>query len=222
MGFIIDKISDFFHPSVKVGNLVINHKRKRIEQFTLTDGGLNIYSMFLQFNPKRLNGKMILDIGPGKTEAFSRETAKYGATVYSISPAYTSKKARERVSSQPDWQKRSVVARAQQIPFKDETFDLITALFSVSRYVESEDEELLIIKEMTRVLKPNGLILIEPHNKNKHHETEVWYKPGKWIQSPWLREKSKQYLKENGYWACSYKGSPLKISKSGLPWFEYM
>lgn len=206
---LITKLYNYFSPPIIVGGLVIDRQRKKIENLVISDGELRDYINFFGISPEMLRGKTVLDVGAGKTEKFSREAAKYGALVYSISPAYSSAKARKTVSSQPDWQKRSVAARAQQIPLKDQSFDLITALYSVSYYVEDEKEQLQCLKEMTRVLKESGCIFITPSKPN-----ECWDRKRKAYRViKWLCDESINWLKENNWYYYNYKYGPTLIGK---------
>jgi SAM-dependent methyltransferase len=47
-------------------------------------------------------------------------------------------------------------ARAEHLPFADDSFDLVTAL----DVIEHTDDDLLVLREMARILRPNGHLLV--------------------------------------------------------------
>ena len=143
----------------------------------VSDRSLEDYCNMFGFEPEDLAGKKILDVGSGRREKFSKQAAEYGAEVFSISPTLAEKQSRREAQSiylifrNPKWQRRSVAAQAQEIPFKDKSFDMVTALYSVPYYLErnaedddleSRDEYHQALKEMTRVLADGGRLFMAP------------------------------------------------------------
>ena len=55
-----------------------------------------------------------------------------------------------------------VIGRAEQLPFADEAFELIIALFSVPRLCRTEENVSRTIDEMCRATKPGGEIWLAP------------------------------------------------------------
>jgi len=151
-------------------DLEIRMDREKSAAFT--DRNLAHYCEVFGFQPEDLKDQVILDVGSGKKETFAKEAAKYGAEVHSMSPALTKWLARRHVKGLiiPDkqWQKRSVAGRSQEISFKDETFDMVTALWSVPYYLANQapekarSETAICVKEMIRVLKPGGKLFMSP------------------------------------------------------------
>ena len=186
-----------------VNGLVINRSKKEKEGYIESDFDLKRYRSIFNLSLENLRGKTILDIGCGRKETFSKEASEIGATVYSITPAYGERGfpgwlARRRASKNylffedPKWQKRSVAARVQQLPFKDESFDCVLSNFAFTIYVKEREEQFLCVKEMVRVLKPAGLVMLHPFNShtmtyegytiegNIGKETVKWLRENNW------------------------------------------
>ena len=146
-------------------------QKRRLQNNVCTDNGLGVYWTSFNFSPEDLRGKTILDVGSGKRESFSKEAAKYGAIVHSLSPAYRNwyprKRAKGLILKDKRWQGRSVAALAQQLPYKDESLDIIFSHFMLSHYFcyqGAEEDKFQTIKEMVRTLKPGGRIYTCPVN----------------------------------------------------------
>ncbi|MFA6160195.1 MAG: class I SAM-dependent methyltransferase [Parcubacteria group bacterium] len=132
---------------------------------------LEDYEEMLGIDRKELENKTILDLGAGPGAKFSKDLKKAGikAKVVSLSADYSenkySKEFRpnifERLSITKDDDKKelAVAGMGEQLPFKDETFDEILALFSVSVWSRRDKEWL---PEVMRVLKPGGCARIGP------------------------------------------------------------
>lgn len=158
---------------------VEEHRKKYIEKYSqFTDRGLDIYCNEFGFKPEDLAQKRILDVGSGRRETFSKEARRYGAEVFSISPAlrkwYPRQLARGLIIPDRRWQGRSVAARGQNIPFVDNAFDLITASWSVTEYTYSDYGKELkrCLEEMWRVLKSGGKMYLTPVVSNKERINE--------------------------------------------------
>jgi ubiquinone/menaquinone biosynthesis C-methylase UbiE len=119
------------------------------------------YKGFLGFSETELEGKTVLDLGSGSKEKLSRQLKEAGvvANVVSLNPDYTIPKYRRIINSQEDWQKKSVAAVGQNLPFKDSSFDTVLSLEAITMYedaFEKPDSAKKWATEIARVLKPGG------------------------------------------------------------------
>jgi ubiquinone/menaquinone biosynthesis C-methylase UbiE len=119
------------------------------------------YKEFLGFDERQLAGKTVLDLGSGSQEKLTRDLKEVGieANVVSLNPDYSLKKYRRIINNQEDWQKKSVAAVAQSLPFKDGAFDIVLGLESITMYedaAEKPDSAKSWAMEVARVLKPGG------------------------------------------------------------------
>lgn len=72
-------------------------------------------------------------------------------------------------STLPCWNRRPprlVQGLLQDLPFRDESFDFIVCLFSSFGYGESDQDNLLVMREFARVLRPGGRVLIDVMNRH--------------------------------------------------------
>lgn len=100
-------------------------------------------------------GKKILDIACGWGEVLALAKEK-GLEVFGIDISkHAIKLARERIGGG-----NLQVAQAEKLPFKDNTFDYIVCIGSLEHFDSPEKA----LKEMSRVIKPNGRILIRVPN----------------------------------------------------------
>ncbi|OIO28501.1 hypothetical protein COX86_00445 [Candidatus Micrarchaeota archaeon CG_4_10_14_0_2_um_filter_60_11] len=108
-----------------------------------------------------VRGKSVLDVATG-TGRISVYLAKKGAkvTALDLTPEMMAKakgKARrERVKI------RFVEGNALRLPFRDDSFDRVISIRFL--HLLSRKDERRVIEEMTRVLKPGGLLIIEYNN----------------------------------------------------------
>ncbi len=170
--------------------------RKSAEIFSiLTDRGLREYQMTLGFSVYDIQDKKILDVGSGAKELFSKQAAKYGAEVYSLNPKlkkwYRRKGLAGWIAKDPKWQKRSVAARAQELPFAPESFDMATALWSISWYLNNHEERMEAVKQILGALKPGGKFYMAPVSK----------------KDSFFREEDLEWLKKNNY-SLEFSGYP--------------
>lgn len=122
---------------------------------------LEDYKEFLGFNKKELAGKTVLDLGSGSQEKLARGLKEAGveANVISLNPDYTIPRYRKIINNQEDWQRKSVAAVGQSLPFKDKSFDIILGLESITMYEDAFKKPLSAqawSREVARVLKPGG------------------------------------------------------------------
>lgn len=123
--------------------------------------------------------KLILDIGGGKSN-LQRQLGSLGITSTVINldleSAYTYEITRadgENMKWIDAKRQPSVIARAEQMPFADESFDVILASYSVPFYTDSADDYEAIINEALRVLKVGGTASLAPMVASFHKENGV-------------------------------------------------
>ena len=141
-------------------------ERRRTEEYSalITDkNGLKEYSESFGVDFTKMEGQKVLDIGSGKSEKFSKEAAKIGVRVFSMSTAGDLRYHGKSAEFLKDWQGRTVVGRVQQMPFTDNTFDYEVALNSVPYYLPLEENEYrMFFSEVIRTLKSGGRAYISP------------------------------------------------------------
>ncbi len=145
------------------------------------DNGLEFYLEEFGLTGQELEGKVIVDLGIGRTNRFARDIRTRGinATVIGISPDLKDPLTREMVNAEaPD---RSVViddnARveegsnllvagiAQMLPLADGSADIILASYSLSYYhmsTATDAETDAWIGEFGRILKQGGEARVQP------------------------------------------------------------
>lgn len=102
-----------------------------------------------------VHGRTVLDVGCGDGE-LACELAERGAIVTGIDSSMAMiESARDR-ARQGHIDIRFDVARAEQLPFADETFDLITAV-TILCFVEDASP---VFRQLARVLRPGGRLVI--------------------------------------------------------------
>jgi len=146
-------------------------RARNLENTQHTDCSFKEYCAVFDLEPNELKDKMILDVGSGTRESFSKEAAKYGAKVVSLSPElkkwFKRRLAKGVIFPDKRWQKASVAARAQEMPFAEESFDYVLASWSVPYYSLDEKDGNLSVEEMIRVLKPGGKLGLYPFAREK-------------------------------------------------------
>lgn len=148
----------------------VNLEKRRIVlegSKVMTDANLLIYFNDFNLGPEDIEGRKILDLGSGEKEIFSKEAAAYGTEVFSLNPRLRAWWPRMRIKKfglDSNWQKKSVAGRAQELPFKNESMDMIFARWSYPSFTKEDHEKLLALRELMRVLKENGKLFIYPIN----------------------------------------------------------
>ncbi len=150
------------------------------DKTTLTERGVTRYMELLNISEDELNDphSLILDLGAGTEQNFAKEVRKLNlkSKIVSLDPrlglseaedidnlfAKPHKEARIRGRKNPET--KTAAGLSASLPFVDNVFDHIYALYSVPYYLNyrnpSEVSETL--QEMLRVLKPGGVIRVFP------------------------------------------------------------
>ncbi len=128
--------------------------------FESTERNLPKYLAWLNLTPDDLKDKKILDVGSG-VGRFAAEAKEIGAEdVVSLDPGFKLKRSREKAKE--IGAKAATAARADALPFRDESFDLILNNFSVPMWSESPGEMEETFREELRTLRPGGEIRLAP------------------------------------------------------------
>lgn len=146
---------------------------------------LKDYLQVFELDEAELVGKRILDVGSGRLMRFAREAATKGINVVSLNPELKNAALREEPANHDiyggklrfwnKWRNKlppRVAGLAQYLPFKDKSFDAITAFLSVPQYLPSDQGEVTkALGEMMRVVEPNGSINLVywPDDDNKEN-----------------------------------------------------
>ena len=148
-----------------------------------------IFAVF-GLKPERLTGQKVLDVGAGGSDA-TATLAQFGVDAYALDPRYVDLKALEQeifelqgidheaenlalgrflesVNQDPS---RYIAGSATNIPFKDNTFDLVISKAAIMFHLDFDSGVLNeAIEECLRVTKPGGSIRLHPL---MHREEEV-------------------------------------------------
>ncbi|OGY64743.1 MAG: hypothetical protein A3I24_02425 [Candidatus Harrisonbacteria bacterium RIFCSPLOWO2_02_FULL_41_13b] len=127
----------------------------------------------LKLKQEDLEDKIILDIGSGGGgfAAGVKENPELNSRVISLDPNYNLEKLSEEnanlikkaVRELKSEQLPMVAGLSQELPFKDESIDLVISNHAVPWHIlDSADKVSKSIKEMIRVLKPGGEIRLHP------------------------------------------------------------
>ena len=109
-------------------------------------------------------GSSVLEVGCG-TGRFSRRLATREFIVRAVDPSPDMiKEASEKCRGLPDV--TFALEEAASLSSEDSTFDLVFAI-RVTNQTESEDYALRMVREMIRVTKPGGSVLVEFVNKHR-------------------------------------------------------
>lgn len=113
-----------------------------------------VYGKLLEKND--IKGKKFLEIGCG-LGYFSKEAFKLGARVtgVDIGPKLI------KISKKKTPNASFIVADASSLPFKNETFDVVLS----TEVIEHINKQVIVIKEMFRVLKKGGVLIITTPNR---------------------------------------------------------
>ena len=128
------------------------------------------YAHAFSYEESSLKGKLILDVGSGMNDSFSKKANAYNAEVISFDAKFSDidpRIKRENYAKRTD----SVAGLAQCLPFKDEVFDETIGLWTLD-WISIGREQ--VISEMIRVTKLGGKIKIHPVLPSKaSQETQI-------------------------------------------------
>lgn len=156
---------------------------------------LILYLAFFNLKLDDLRAKKILDIGSG-TANFAKDAKYNGIDVTALDPVYILNAGRKKFFQEKFWRRikrfitrekkilpAAVAAVGEELPFKEDVFDLITSVYASYHYAEDKESLEENIKESLRVLKPGGQLLIYPIlypemknllvSGNKKHQEEL-------------------------------------------------
>jgi ubiquinone/menaquinone biosynthesis C-methylase UbiE len=108
----------------------------------------------------------ILNINAGFDETSHIIHSKYADSELTVCDFYNPQKhteisiARARKAYPP--YPKTIQISTNQIPFADNTFDLITIIFAAHE-IRNNEERILFFKELSRILKPSGKIVVTEH-----------------------------------------------------------
>jgi ubiquinone/menaquinone biosynthesis C-methylase UbiE len=135
-------------------------------------------------------GKTVLDIASG--EGYGSNLLSKSANIVKgvdISEEAVIHAARKYTSSNLEFRKGSVL----NIPFEDSFFDVVISFETLEHIVEHE----LMLKEVKRVLKPDGLFIVSTPNKlyysdktnhkNEYHHKELYFEEFEALLKPFFK-----------------------------------
>lgn len=132
------------------------------------------YLMDLGLDWDNLKGKKVLDIGAGLA-GFAHAGKKRGIDVVSLE-APTDLWSREGLYTKGV---SFILGNGKQLPFKNETFDMIVARSAIHSLVEIQEDLDEVISEAKRVLKPGGEFRFGPGNIGirpvREDEWDKWF-----------------------------------------------
>ncbi|OGI59928.1 hypothetical protein A2814_02555 [Candidatus Nomurabacteria bacterium RIFCSPHIGHO2_01_FULL_38_19] len=130
------------------------NRKKYAENSIHSNAPFEDYKYNLGIDIKDLKNKKVLDIGGKPNGIFAHQALRKGIDLITFNPAMS---ALEPSPSQ------TVAGYVQEIPFKNETFDLEIALGSVPIYLPNyESEYRNMFSEIIRTLKTGGKGIIYP------------------------------------------------------------
>lgn len=136
------------------------------QSVSIREESLAAYERALGFSREQLIGKTVLDLGSGATNRFARELEQAGidVDVVSLNPDLSRPSYLESMSKNNSFQRKlkNVAGIAQQLPFKDEVFDMIVGFRSVTYNAETERDIKSWVSEIKRTLKSRGEARISP------------------------------------------------------------
>jgi ubiquinone/menaquinone biosynthesis C-methylase UbiE len=157
----------------------------------------------------KVKGKKVLNVGSG-IGSFDIEMQRYGADIHGVEPdPFEYEIAVERIKNH-GFKQNIKKAVGEDLPFPDNTFDLVTS-FQVMEHVQDPG---LVIKEIVRVTKKEGIIYINMPNHNSFWEGHygcLWIphfpKPLAKLYVRYIRKKDHNFLDTINYL------SPTKVKR---------
>ena len=160
--------------------------KEYFESTPLTNRPLEAYRTLLDLKLEDLANKNILDLGSGESEEF-RQGIKRGhiqAKVFSVNPLMGPNTPAAKAARSMSQKENVVAAIAQELSFKDKSFDLVLSLAGIPLWLSEDDHNYeRAFSEIDRVLKNRGVAKLFP----------IWEK-----DNPFLEKQLKQ-LEAEGY-----------------------
>lgn len=128
--------------------------------FGSTERGFESYLESLNLSLDDLRDKKILDVGSGAGRFSAEAKAEGVENIISLDPELGLQELKERAKELGAT--KLVGAKAEAMPFKDESFDLILNNFSLPMWSESPEALDQAFREELRALRPGGEIRIAP------------------------------------------------------------
>ena len=155
------------------------------------------YSIFrseLEDMAKRWQKGRLLNVGSGHGPDFL--PFKDNFELYGVDFSAEMIKQARRYSHKFEFSVNLQVADAQQLPFKDETFDWAISV-ATYHHIQGSQQQLAALQDLKRVLKPGGEAFLTVWN---HCQTRFWFKR-KEVAVPW---KAKGQIILRYYYLFSY------------------
>lgn len=136
------------------------------------------YESVLQIHPKTWKNKKILDLGAGQGGTFEADLKRRGidTNVISLSLHFADIKYTQLPPNLQGEKTTKVVGEALQLPFKDNSFDLVVSVLAVPFYLNSLIEFKKLLEEIRRVLKEGGEARLWPLSKAEGPDRVSWPK----------------------------------------------
>lgn len=156
-----------------------------------------------RFTKKYIQNKKVLDVGcwTGQFEQLAIQTTKQ---MVGIDPDIHAIRFAKTIVKGP----RFLKGTATKLQFKNSSFDVVTFL-DVIEHIPA-DTEIVCLKEIARVLKPNGIIILSTNNK---HPIAILFDPAFWGfgHRHYSTDELEHMLGKSGF-------SVLRVVKSGGFW----
>jgi demethylmenaquinone methyltransferase/2-methoxy-6-polyprenyl-1,4-benzoquinol methylase len=117
-----------------------------------------VWKAYTQVVANAREGHHVLDIAGGTGDLaldFAARVGKTGCVVHTDINESMLREGRNRLLNK-GWALPTLVCDAEQLPFSDNRFDLVSVAFGLRNMTHKD----LALKEMARVLKPNGRLLV--------------------------------------------------------------
>lgn len=165
-----DYTKSFTYEWKKWSNIQFDSKNINLPMEGYTE---NMFSKITDFNFKRLNKKIVLDLGSGPGR-FSEIALKYGATVIAVDYSYTIDVLKKNFNKK-NLNIVPIQCDASKLPFKDDFFDYCFSI-GVLHHTKSP---LDCCKEVNRVLKKKGFFSLAVYEKKTYYDwlsVKIWRK----------------------------------------------
>jgi hypothetical protein len=137
-------------------------------QTELKDRGFDEYCEIFGFDLSIFRGQRVLDLGAGMNDRFGQEASERGLLMASVNPNWQNNLENKDglfppVPSSFTGNGHSVSATAQELPFKDRSFDVVISLLGIPLYLPGTRSEYnKAFGETARVLAQGGMALMYP------------------------------------------------------------